>query len=368
MSDNSCSNNLFNSGFTELSFFNLHKKATEGIYKKYSQISIKSHKKYDFKFLYYDSKSFNASVDHKDNTDYLYINVGTVGTIYATFYSLFSSPKFFPNIGDIDKELLARKIDFVFNSDKKQLGYTGIPICSVRRRVAEYVSLLALIFIASHELGHIFNGHAEYMNKKLGLATLSMYNEGRLDNFSSLDYKTIEMDADAAAMTRSIDNILSIYEDFDKYDLKRLIGNKEVLLKLWSVSIFSLFLVLEDNYPSGVNWTHNKYLPNLVRYFVNLDAAMQYVKTYMKISKYRYDDDFYDYLYSIIVYSIREVEKNYNEIFKTKHNLYQYIDTNAEAINKHSQIVLDNWKKIRPDLEEYSRVELYGENMKFILS
>ncbi len=364
MSDNSCDYDIFYNGFTELSFFNLNKKAAEEIYKKFDeQFNVKKNINYDFKFIYFNDDSVNASVDHDDNTDYVYVNVGTVGKIYATFYSLFTNSKVFPEIGDVKKEFATINVDFKFDNEKKQLLFTGAPNCPVRRSVADFLSLVALRYVTTHELGHIFNGHAEYLNEKTGLFTLSMFNNNEESKFDNLDYKTIEMDADAAAMTRSVDNILSVYEKFNSYYLSELFESKELLLKLWSFAIFSLFLVFEDEYSSENDWKCSKYLPNMVRCILNFDAALGYTKKFIEIAEYKYDDNFYENFNSIIFNSIRDVEKYYNESFNTHHNIIKYIDKNTEAI-KYSQIVLNNWINVKPKLEKYTRTKLYDKNMK----
>ena len=353
---------LFNTGFSELSFFSQYKNIAHNLY--YGALSKDNNTKPEYKigyrFFYDADKTLNARAVHKDNIDVIFLNVGALGNIYECFYTLFNNKNVFPNIGDC-KTATLKKCKFFFDEEKRQLVFFNGPIDILRRDIADFLALFAIRFIIAHEVGHHLNGHVMYVKEKTGQFELLMLNN-LLDKINPLNYKTLEMDADAFAITDCIDNLITNYEAFENstYFNCRLKDRNEIF-KLWMFAIHCLFLLFERHTKEEKDIYKARYLPTNLRQLLNINVSIDYIECYLKITKYKYKENFHEFYCKEIKNGIDYAESCFNETFIENHNFLQKITKDMEALI-YSNIVLDNWKNIKPDLERYSRLELFDRN------
>lgn len=353
---------LFNTGFSELSFFNHYKNITYNLYNEAlsKDHNIKPEYKIGCKFFYDTDKRLNARATHKGNMDIIFMNVGALGNIYECFYTLFNNKNVFPNIGD-PKTATSKKCKFFFDENKKRLAFLNGPIDILRRDVAGFLALLAIRFIIAHEVGHHLNGHVMYLKEKTGHFELLMLNNF-FETISPLNYKTIEMDADAFAITDCITNIMTNYETFKNNTyFNRILKDRNEIFKLWMFAIHSLFLLFERHTKEIKDINKALYLPTNLRQLLNINASMHFIECYLKVTKNKYEENFHEFYCSEIKEAIDYAELCFNETFNENHNFLRKITNNIDAL-VHSDIVLNNWKNIKPDLERYSRLELFDKN------
>ena len=357
-------NEVFNSGFNDRSFFYLAKKIAEGLYDFGINVPTNPNKKYnsEIKFDYYfvNNDTMNASVSHKNNIDYLYMNVGTMRIIYTYFYNIFAQSNTFDNIG-IPLEEINKKINGGFDFKEKQLLFDGMPKCNDRRTIAELVSLFAVRYLSCHELGHLLNGHVFYLKEKTGSFEMAMAMGNENNGLTPLNRRTLEMDADAFAASQGIINIIEIFKQKKEFDFfMDIIKNPIILFELWAFAIHSLFLLFEKFYGPVEYSVIGLYLPFEARETLNLSSANSALnyhckKGYFEYGKYNSKD-----INKSLNIGIEKAEKYFNEFFKTKYNFYTSIQNNPDY-TKFADEVLDNWYNIKKDLAKYSRTILYGD-------
>lgn len=201
----------FKTGFTNESYFNIIKSIVEGIYAENFDAR-------NFEFSFQDDNSINAyaSYDKQGDYDILRINTGTIIELVALMKTAFAQRNILSDFGNANEEKNAIYIGkHVFRKNKHELIFctrnTIVDAC--REELSLYVALLAIYFVFLHEVGHIVNGHTRLMNDLY--MNSEFYMRMKKSNNSMqyyLDRRTLEMDADAMAATRSIDNVLILYE------------------------------------------------------------------------------------------------------------------------------------------------------------
>lgn len=359
----------FNFGFSKGSYLSLAKEITESIYINAITASSNTNTKIQTKgllFNYSDDDRIGASASTENGYDNILMRTGTISRIFEYFLSVFSSKVMFPCIGnplcESDVEIKAK-----FDYDKMQILMTGYPNDKIRRLIAEFTSLLAIRYMMAHELGHILNGHTNFVSSLYAMPKFDMiekYNHFKLSDGSLTDYaldrRTLEMDADAFAASNGISNLISILNrpnDFAK--ILDCLENPLQIFELWTFAVHSLFMIMELEYPS--NYSDKKfYLPNLARETLNLSAAKNSLEAHISRGYYKCNDKELSLISNYFNDGIGKAETFFNAY---KHTSYCFKNdfNNDEIVVKECDIVLKHWnKKLRPKLEKYSRAILYN--------
>ena len=348
----------FNTGFTNKSYFHIIKSIVEGIYERNFDI-----RKFDFNFR--DDSSINACADYdkQGNYDILKINTGTIIEIVALMKTAFAQRKILSNFGNANEEKNAIYTgEYVYRNNKHELIFStqNTIVDPCREQLSFYVALIAIRFVFTHEVGHIVNGHTRlmndlYMNSKI---YMRMEKSNNIVQYC-LDRRTLEMDADAAAATSSIDNILILYEQ-DKAGLEDMqIYSIESLLELWGFSIACVFLLFELNCRTNYD-LKSYYLPNSARYILAIDAARQTLLSYKrnKVISYTMDVGMYD---KAVTKGLIEAE-NLFRLYSDDLSLSKDLLSNRDKFEIFSKEVNENWdKNLRERLSKYSRTVLFSE-------
>ena len=210
-------------------------------------------------------------------------------------------------------------------------------------------------FILLHEMGHIFDGHYEYLKlKDESLNYLSMFPQNESDCKNALCIRTLEMDADAFAVTRSFYHLLFLFMNFTSQVNCKFLKPIDLFL-WWSFAIRSHFLLLEDKhkdtnkfseemvcFPSNIRWlmVHNVF-GELVNTLDDTKIDREKVWTLMLIGAQEADN-----VFNAIKGTNYHIEKQ----FKVNEELKYYLD---QANNK--------WKEIVDELQRYARCLLFKD-------
>lgn len=346
--------NYFDEGFTERSYLNICKQIAVGLYKNITW--------QDLNFNFSDENEINAwaSLDEYER-DKLVINVKTVVDVFALMKTVFSQKELYIKIGNISKEN-NNIIVGMFNKSNKQIIYTADPQDEVRKIISDYAAIIAIRFILTHELGHIMNGHTKYLNSlylksKIGMCLEKVSNNTKY----CLDRRTMEMDADAAAITSSFDNIAMLYKSHSTENPISLLNKKEDIFSIWSFSIAAIFMLFEKDMPSDYD-ENSYYLPNKARFMMAMNAAYETAKAYVKhdiVSEL--ETNKYDIIMAVRI-GVEECELFFKKVYNKEFGWSKIFLETDERYRCYSSEVLENWdNKLKKELEKYSKVPLYDK-------
>ena len=351
----------FSDGFTDKSYFSMVKLMAEGLY---------SDTKVDkplagFAFRYFEDESVNASAyTGVLGQDCLDMNVGTLSFFFSYMKTAMADDSVLKEIGNPDVET-NRIIGGGYDKNKRALLFSGTPIDPKRDSMSLFLSTLAIRFIITHEFGHLFNGHSDFIKKLYAIPKNEMVLKSKIPSMQdsyALDRRTMEMDADACAATYSIDNIIELYKSYDDDAFGYLyakLDKKSTLFKLWSFSVHSIFLIFEDFAKSDYS-PNSYYLPNEARAILAFSAAFNALDNFRKHGIFKCDDEEYKEINKKIIDGILEAERFINRKFGKQYN-YIASTTGDTKYVKYSNEVLDYWNNtLRAKLEEYSRTPLYN--------
>lgn len=343
-------NEIFSTRFSFHPYFNIIKGFTDLFYK--CAISNPSNKntKYQTKglnFHFSNDDRINACAFIQDNFDNIVVNTGTVSALYRYFFSAFSSNEIFLNIGNVSDE---------------------DPLCNpARRTMAEYVSFFAMIYIVTHELGHLLDGHLHLINNLYGVSNIEMIlkksifnlSQGQLTDYAR-DRRTLEMDADAYAASASIAILVNNLNQSSN-DIRSILKDPFQIFELWTFAVHSFFMILELEVPSNFS-LENFYLPNNARETLNLSAAWNTLDFMISQKQFVCSPKEYnqikEYFYSGIA-----IAENFMNTHKRQNFCYKR-ELLTDAIHSDEcDLVLKHWdSSLRPRLEKYARAKLYQSN------
>ncbi len=351
----------FSEGFTDKSYFAMIKLMAEGLY---------SDAKVDkplagLAFRYKEDDYVNASAyTSAMGQDCLDINVGTLSFYYSYMKTAMADNSVLKEVGNPEVET-NQIIGGGYDPKKRALLFTGMPQDEERESMSLFLANLAIRFIITHEMGHLFNGHCDFLKKLYAVPKSEMIMKSiipGLEESYALDRRTLEMDADASAATSSIDNIIELYKglkDEETIPFLSKLDKKSTLFKLWSFSVHSIFLTFEDFCKS--DYTSNSYyLPNEARAILAFSDSFHALENFRKHELFRCDDAEYEEIFKQIVEGILEAERYINRKFGKSYNFLASAVGNTKYV-KYSNEVLDYWNnKLRKKLEKYSRTPLYN--------
>lgn len=260
---------------------------------------------------------------------------------------------------DIEKNLL---INGKMNSNF-QILYTGEPRDSVRNSMSLYASLFAYRFILCHELGHIFNGHTQYLDSIYMNSKIEMRLESFINNTKyCLDRRTLEMDADAYAATSSFDNVAIFYRDYKNAPPCSLFDEAETIFKIWSFAICSIFLFFETM-GKTIYDSKSFYLPNEARFLMVMYSAYETAQSYVKYNIVPELRNKREEIINYIFEGIKEAENFFAKIYKHNFNWASDLLKPNYAYSLFADEVLNNWdNSLRKRLEKYAVVPLYDKD------
>ncbi|MGG2113625.1 hypothetical protein ABFY60_24670 [Lysinibacillus pakistanensis] len=311
-------------------------------------------------FYLKDDSSLGGKAWSKDNLDNIQVNKGVIDNYFDYFYGFtkMQTDDFLEKLHIEDVEEASYEfIKFDGNGnhnlfDSKVIDY----------KLAGLLTIFVSRFIITHELGHLLNGHCEYLNSKEqnDIHYISMFekdNSKNIKNVSSLDFRTLEMDADAFAATDNFRNLLLLYEKFeDKVDGDLNIKPIE-LFYWWSFAIRSNFLITQKILNDEEYKPDKKHLPSVARWVLILGSIISIIDGDLYKINYRTGDN-KEKLLEHITKGFMFAEKQYNKRFYTSYNSLEETINSSDYIN-YVTATQKNWENLRNELSRFSRLPLY---------
>ncbi|MFB4211607.1 hypothetical protein ACE1TH_06765 [Shouchella sp. JSM 1781072] len=343
------------------------KNRAKNIYEQYQYLVLKSLKtntsNYSLEFNIKEDSSLGGKAWFKDNLDNIQINKGVIDNYFDYFYGFtkMQTADFLDKLHIEDME--ESSYEFIKFDKHGNPNYFDSKV--IDYKLAGLLTIFVSRFIITHELGHLFNGHCEYLNSKdqNDMQHIQMFekdNSKNIKNVSSLDFRTLEMDADAFAATDNFRNLLLIYGKFEDMVEKDLNIEPIELFYWWSFAIRSNFLITQKILNDEEYSTDKKHLPSVARWVLILGTILNIIDGGVYNIHYRTGDN-KEKLLAYIVKGFLFAENQYNERFYTKYSCLEET-MNSKDYNNYVTETQNNWEHLRNDLSKYSRLTLYKSN------
>lgn len=318
--------------------------------------------KYSLNFYIKEDANLGGKAWCEKYTDNILIYKGVIDNFFDYFYSFTKgqSDSFLKKLHINYEDETDVSYEFLKFDDNGEASFFDSKIIDVK--LAGLLTIFVSRFIITHELGHLLNGHSEFLNSKdkNNMQYISMFeqdNNQTTKAISPLDFRTLEMDADAFAATDNLRNLILLYELFEEKVDRDLNIQPIELFYWWSFAIRSNFLITQrilNDEEYKVDKTH---LPSVARWILILGSMLNFIESETYKINYRVGDSKEKLLQSLangFVYA----EKCYNERFYTNYNCIEET-INSEDYVDYATATQKNWEKLRGELEKFSRLPLY---------
>lgn len=247
-----------------IDFIDVEKQASLDLFKKSGWIECR---------LFADN-NINAFASTINNQQYIGIYVGLIHAIRDAFFTLFASKQFFKKIGESSQETLEiGQFGLILKANRNYGTFLKyLPNCQIRRRCADYMSRLAMIFIFSHEMTHLAKCHTTYDLIKYGFKAYYEFQDEEFTPEQLFDRRALELDADIGGAKFSL-KFLEGTNNFGDYSEFHDIHIYEIWLNVIQV----LFKVLNpwSEFKENLNASHPNDLMRLINIFkTSLDEAL----------------------------------------------------------------------------------------------
>lgn len=341
------------------------KERAKFIYQEYQHPIFRENGKeisnYTLEFNLKEDLSIGGKAWSKNNLDNIQINKGVIDNYFIYFHSFRTgqTEKFLEKISnETNFETSYEFIKFNENGEVKHFDSKVIDT-----KLASLLTIFVSRFIITHELGHLLLGHCEYLNSKEQdenqyIPMFEKNNNENTKNVSALDFRTLEMDADAFATTDNFRNLLILYKKFnEKVDSDLNIEPKE-LFYWWSFAIRSNFLITEYMETGKKYRPEAKHLPSVARWILILGSIEKNIN-YSNIN-FR-NGDTKSEIFKQILMGFQFAEKEYSKHASEVFDCLKETDGDADFV-KYVTDIENNWENLRNELNRFSRVLLYKSN------
>lgn len=306
-----------------------------------------------------DSDEINGKSWCEKDKDHIQINRGVIELYYNYFSNVMENDKikFLSNFNVTNEEYELKNMSYegVYFKDGKYHIYDSKVIDDSKVQLLE---IFVSRFIILHELGHILNGHCKLLAEKftlIGLKYIPLYyfeKDKSLDDETSLNIRTLEMDADAFAATQSIYHLIYLYKNFEhqvKIDME-----PYDIFYWWSFALRSHFLICEDQFIDLYYYKKMTHLPSTARWTLIYNSALNVIDLiYVEEQEKKMFKE-------LIIAGAEDAEAKFNSIKYTNYSWVNEINDNIQYVDYKNEIN-KNWEKLKIQLEEYSRLELFSD-------
>jgi hypothetical protein len=287
---------------------------------------------------YVESLRMNAFAFVRENYGFVGLYPGSVLTIYSFFSNLLAHPNFFPTIGDPQKEEQWAGFD--------RAHIVRIPKDPTRGSFAGLLSVLAIDFLFTHEIGHLMNGHAELINVKLGVPVFAEFDVGQSKALDNLTSQTLEMDADCFATGQGVSvavgrasNPEAVFPEHWRQWYK----TPRSALAMWSLAVYGLHRMFLGGQVPPADHLDSTHPDPSVRLLVAYLTAVELLKK-------RGLNELASELDSIFAEAVHPIEHGHAFLTSTQVNASGARAAFDPPARKHLNVLLGHWKSLRPEL------------------
>ncbi len=295
-------------------------------------------RKLEFEFVSRYSKNAIAYIEN--DIDYIGINEGCLIDVYHIFNELLIKGALNKYIDFNDLINITANLDN--GDDTENTFFFKFPNDYTAKVFSELICMISMKFIILHEVGHHLNGHLLFLDNKY--------------NFKELNYKileptlikTLEMDADAFAVTNLIHVMKHIFNN--EAEIKKLNLSNELKLGLIIFSLNSLFLALKHE--NDDNIISKEYMSNDARKMLVFICLEQNLK--IIYPELLFDIDYF----SVFNEFTKESEYYYKHSFDFESNISTSLsEVQIELKQSYTEMKL-TWNSIYDELSNFSRLNL----------
>lgn len=320
--------------------------------------------KSQLKFYLIEDGRIGGKSWYKSNIDNIEINTGVIDNFFDYFYDFAEerSKKFLKMMSFSADEIEGKEISYegiVFEDSGKA---KAIDSKAIDVSLAILLNIFVARFILTHELGHLLNGHCEYLNAKRSNSVQYIpmfYSEtDKVISIPPLDSRTLEMDADAFAATDNFRNLVLLYNKFEERVDRSLNIQPIDLFFWWSFAIRSTFLQMQNKPKDGEFKSDMTHLPSAARWCLIIGSIETNIKSGMYKIDYRNEDN-EEKIMEAIIKGSAYAEKYFNEKSFLACNWITELIENKDYKKFVSEIE-NNWETLSSKLNCFSRLSLYG--------
>ncbi|WP_345989298.1 hypothetical protein AAEU33_17650 [Chryseobacterium sp. Chry.R1] len=206
----------------------------------------------DIYFDIIDNSRVNAVATKYEGSYFIAISKGTI-KIFEYYARKFSAnPNILSDFGPSNQENNVIKLqNSIIIKDEIYIIEEDPPVSPItkeRRTLAELIFSQSILNIIFHELGHIVNGHIDFLeSSKIHYLEEVQTESNKLTSILSLHRQTLEIDADAFSAIETLREMLAIFDSKeDKF--KEILPNYRSVFKLWSFVRQMCWRIMENNY------------------------------------------------------------------------------------------------------------------------
>ncbi|WP_018306941.1 hypothetical protein [Desulfitobacterium hafniense] len=224
----------------------------------------------------------------------------------------------------------------------------------ILNNISEYMAMCAIKFLIAHEIGHIFNGHTKYYKDVRNQIKRIEENGGKdLTKLNQLylDLQTMEMDADAFAICRLIDEVIDLFITKDK--ILELLKTPSDVIKLLIYAIHGIFYLCKDT--DQVNYMKKEHPPSLIRESLIYEAMIGYFS-----KKYNLD------VSAVLANNLGTIDRHFYYVDNASNSQFmKYLDEFAEEADTYAEKIMNNyWEKVSLILEADARLPIEKKDLK----
>ncbi|WP_421830354.1 hypothetical protein [Larkinella sp.] len=317
-------------------------------------------------FDFINNPNFNATAFIHKGKEFIGFNYGLILMVYEIFNRILSSPKIFPDLGNVELEheheklpVLTPNFEVVRDQyeEKKYSPYV-YPVDETRSYYANDLADLALNFLLLHEIAHLRYGHLSYVNHKMGMDFIMEF-DGEIERkINPLTNKLLEWNADNWANETEAGIVYECFQRnmFQSDILNKSTGSLDQAIHAWLFTVSVLHRLSAGVRRLGNLGPPEHYPSPLERHLTSIIMS----EVGIRMSKPNYGDEVsLNDLFTLNNLAVNSSEKGLELIFE--HD--QFLDDLIEAImdaNKQESDFFELFKKdfrekIRPELVSFAR-------------
>jgi hypothetical protein len=298
---------------------------------------------------------FNAAagIDEVDGIDCVGINVGIAYIICNLFRAMLGHQEILTRVGDCKREE-KRTYDLETTAvDLANFIPLKFPIDPRRARYCFQLSYCAFHFIFLHEFGHLFHGHVDWLCRNVGFARLDEIGAASIPGLKPINLQTIEMDADAFGVTDLLIAALGVsYDPTDRSNPPRIpethvFGTRREAIFTVLFAIYSVFRVFgKENLADDAVFSAD-HPPAIYRQRFALGSMIELVQDLDVIPMQDFGH--------VVTEAVVEVEEAFSHLMGTSVLQAPQVREGFERGRQLLNQLLENWKKLKPELELLKR-------------